>query len=420
VLRGKTDGGRVIEEQVNAGEIRAIPLAAEERLELTDRDAAEPRGLTVTGGVCGLIVDNRLRPIRSGGHALLDAEYVPPEREIGETPETNLLRGPISLRRELAIPGKVFVSTGQRLEGDTLVARSSRQLLRPFFIDVAGQLGIPPEDTASYLTKQIGDEIGYGDVIAKRPRKVFSLDVVRSNVRATLEKILPNGTLVARELPEMAREYVTVKVGQDIGKPGWQVKPFLRIAEGQIVERGQWLAAEISPQGVRYSASPVRGKVNRIDAAYGMVVLEPLLEELEIRAWLPGEVGETTNSGCVVTGAGTSIRGVWGLGGEASGRLSLHKPERGAVVVRQFTDAGGLAELEAADVAGLVTGGLNLEDMIGAEPTFTVVVLTGFGMPEMAAEHRSVFEAHEGRLALIEGTTQLRVGVKRPVVIIPD
>ncbi len=419
-VSGKTDAGRVIDERVNAGAIRAIPLGGEERLTFAAKAGTGSHDLTVTGGQCGLIVDNRVRPIRSGGHALLTGEYVPPVREIEEEPEQRLDRGPVTLVRELATPGEVFVSAGQRLESDTLVARSSRQLLRPFFIEVANALGILPEDVAECLTKQVGDEIDYGDVIAKRPHKVLSFDVVRSNVRATIERILPNGTVVARELPEMAREYVTVKVGQDMGKPGWQVKPFLRVNKGQTVERGQWLAAEIKPHGIKYSASPVRGKVNRIDYGYGMVVIEPLLEELEVRAWLPGEVERTTERGCIVKGEGTTIHGVWGMGGEAVGPLTMGEPEDGKVVVRHFGDARTLGELEAGDIAGLVTGGLNLEDMIGAEPAFTIVVLAGFGDLTISPDLHSALAGHEGRFALIDGTTQLRVGVKRPVIILPE
>jgi hypothetical protein len=266
----------------------------------------------------------------------------------------------------------------------------------------------------------VGDEIGLGDVIAKRPRKILSFDVVRSNVRATIERILPNGTVVARELPEVAREFVTVKVAQDIGKPGWQIKPYLRVKVGQAVERGQWLAADVTPHGIKYSASPVRGKVNRIDRGYGAVVIAPLLEELDVLAWLPGKVEKVTERGCVVGGEGTVIHGVWGMGGEAGGTLTLGDPTKGKVVVRHFADARVLSDFHTKEVAGLITGGLNLEDMIGAEPGFTIVVTEGFGKTEMSPEFYRALEAHDGRLALVDGTTQLRVGVKRPRIILPE
>jgi hypothetical protein len=115
-----------------------------------------------------------------------------------------------------------------------------------------------------------------------------------------------------------------------------------------------------------------------------------------------------------------TLRGVWGMGGEAAGPLTLGDPETGSVVVRQFTDARVLGELEAKGVSGLVTGGLNLQDMIGANAAFTIVVLSGFGKSEIPADSRDALKGHEGRPALIDGTTQLRVGVKRPFVILPD
>jgi hypothetical protein len=299
------------------------------------------------------------------------------------------------------------------------VARSARQFLRPFFIEIAQSLGVPPEETGDCLVKGVGDEIGIGDLIAKRPRKGFSFKTVRSNVRARIERILPNGTLVARELPELAREYTTVKVAEDLGKPAWQMKPFLRVEPGEAVERGQWLAADVGPKGIKYSASPVRGKVHRIDHGFGMVVIEPLLEELEVRGWLPGKVAEVSDRGCVVAGRGTIVRGIWGLGGETGGTVTLGEPGPGNVVVTHFADAGLLEQLEDSGVVGLVTGGLDLKDMLGAELPFTIVVIEGFGSREMRPEVRRLLEAHEGKLGLLDGTTQLRVGVKRPRVILP-
>jgi uncharacterized protein (TIGR01319 family) len=415
-VRGETEAGQPIDIQVLPGEVRAIPLGRDRTLSVA---VAGKDPVPLKGGACGLVVDNRPRPVSSGAHDLLPQEYPLPVQDIRVRGEARISRGAIRMRRELAIPGEVFVKVGETVRTDTLVARSSRQFLRPFFIDVAGPLGIPPEDTEKYLVKTVGERIDYGDVIARRPKKLVSFDVVRSNVRAVIERILPNGAVVARELPEMAREYVTVKAAQEIDKPGWQVRRFLRVEKGQEVERGQWLAAELSPHGIKYSASPVRGRVNRIDYGYGLVVVEPLLEELDVLAWLPGRVESLTPRGCEIAGEGTGITGVWGFGGEVSGPLVLGDGGRGDIVVRDFTDASSLTDLEGKGVAGLITGGLNLEDMIGAEPGFTVVMTDAYGLREMSREIHGVLETHQGRLALLDGTTQLRVGVKRPILILP-
>lgn len=419
-VAGRTSGGRDIEVPVNPEDVKVVPLGTDEELTLRWKAAEEDREFTVKGGVCDLIIDNRSRPVEHAADSLLSGDYLPPPREFKVEQEGRIRKGAMSLKRELAIPGKVFVGVGDRVETDTLIARSTHQFLRPFFIEVAGILGIPPEDTEQYLTKQIGDEIGLGDVIAKKPRELLSFKTVRSNVRARIEKILPNGTVVARELPELAREYVTVKVAEDLGKPAWQIRPFLKVEVGQPVERDQWLAAEIGPRGVRHSASPIRGKINRIDLNFGMVVIEPLLEELEVRGWLPGRVEEVSDKGGVVSGSGTTLEGIWGLGGESAGALIFGAPEGGRVVVRHFADSSLLAAAKEAGAAGLIVGGLDLKDMIGAEPGFTVVVTEGFGQQQIGSEIYTILEAHEGRLALIDGTTQLRVGVRRPTIILPD
>jgi uncharacterized protein (TIGR01319 family) len=418
-VEGRTTGGRVVDESVDPGEVRAVSMGDDERLALRWGSTAQEHEFAVSGGVCGLIIDNRTRPVEYAADGLLQGDYTPPVREFTVDVEERIRKGAIRLRRELAIPGKVFVGIGDRVQTDTLIARSTRQFLRPFFIEVAKQLDIPPEDTEGYLLKKVGDEIDLGDIIAKRPRTLVSFKTVRSNVRARIQKMLPNGTLVARELPELARKYVTVKAAEDLGKPAWEIKPFLRVEVGQHVERGQWLAADVGPRGVRYSASPMRGKVNRIDLGFGMVVIEPLLEELEIHGWLGGSVEELSEAGCVVAGRGILIQGIWGLGGEASGMLTLGEPEAGRVSVCHYADSGVLAAAKEVGAAGLIVGGLDLKDMIGAEPGFTAVVTEGFGSHQMAAEIYEILEAHEGRLALIDGTTQLRVGVRRPIVILP-
>jgi uncharacterized protein (TIGR01319 family) len=417
-IGARASSGRSIEETISDHEVRAIELSEEEALSIVQAGEAGEHTFTVRGGTCGLIVDTRPRPIETGAESLLKGAYVPKAARAADREET-VVKGAIRLRRELAIPGEVFVDKGDDVGPDTLVARSARQFLRPFFIEIAHTLGVSAEETEGCLVKGVGDEIGIGDLIAKRPRKGLSFKTVRSNVRARIERILPNGTLVARELPELAREYTTVKVAEDLGKPAWQMKPFLRVEPGDPVERGQWLAADVGPRGIKYSASPVRGKVNRIDHGFGMVIIEPLLEELEVRAWLPGKVAEVSDRGCVVAGRGTIIRGIWGLGGETSGTITLGEPGPGTVVVRHSTDASLLQELGESDAAGLVTGGLDLRDMLGAEPAFTIVVTEGFGNQEIRPEAFRLFEAYEGKLGLLDGTTQLRVGVRRPRVILP-
>jgi hypothetical protein len=94
--------------------------------------------------------------------------------------------------------------------------------------------------------------------------------------------------------------------------------------------------------------------------------------------------------------------------------------EPGCVVVLERADAAAIAECREAGVAGLIAGGVDLEDVLEPQLGFTLVVTGAFGASSIAEELHTVLSAHEGRLALVDGTTQLRVGVRRPRIILPS
>jgi hypothetical protein len=172
--------------------------------------------------------------------------------------------------------------------------------------------------------------------------------------------------------------------------------------------------------GFKFVASPVRGKVNRIDKYFGIVLIEPLLEELQVRAWLPGIVTETTDRGAVVRNTGATVQGAWGCGGEAAGPLVLDRVEKGAIVFSEFADAALVKAAHEQGAAGIVCAGLDLIDVVDTPPAPTIVVLEGFGRQAMPPAVRELVTARAGRLALVDGFTQLRVGVRRPRLILPE
>ena len=85
-----------------------------------------------------------------------------------------------------------------------------------------------------------------------------------------------------------------------------------------------------------------------------------------------------------------------------------------------ITDVGSTTTRRFCPIARVVAGGLDLSDVLDLDPHSTIVVLAGFGRQTMSDDVRRQFDRHQGGLALLDGTTQLRVGVRRPVVILPD
>jgi uncharacterized protein (TIGR01319 family) len=419
-LRLSTSGGRTTEHVAEPGELTVIPLDDDATIERGGLGGDDQTGaVRVEGGVCGVMVDLRAHPPDSRAHALAPAGYVPEPYDVQSEPGPRVTRKRLSLRRELAIPGTVFVAPGATTKPDTLVARSERRFLRPFFLPVAQSLDIPPEQLRGHLLKQVGEEVGVEDVIAKKPRHLMTPKLYRSPVRGRIEKILPSGTLLLRETPESAREFTTVNVAKELRVDPRHVKPYLRVEVGQEVHRGQWLAAIIKTGEQQICTSPVPGKVNRIEESYGMVIIEPLLEEVEMRAWLPGTVEEVSERGCVVSAEVTLITGCWGRGGEAFGPLVFDDVAEGKITVTDFCDVQLLAQLRDSQAAGLITGGLDLMDVLEPDGGPSIVVTEGFARHEIAPEVLKALQDHGDRVALIDGTTQLRVGVQRPRIILP-
>jgi len=364
----------------------------------------------------GTVDDARKAPSSS---VLAGEGFEPPGKGERAHAEARVQRGRILARRELATEGEVFVKPGDVIATDTIVARSARQFLRPFFLNVSRAMQVSPEELEGVLLKSVGDDVAKGEVIAKQ-RRFGKPATYRSPVEGKLEKILPDGTMVVRESPEEAQVLTTVRVAKELGVHADRLKPYLKVAVGDKLERGQWLAAITTGGTFRTSKSPVRGKVSRIEKRFGMVMIEPLLEELEIEAWLPGTVESVTARGCMVVSEGVDIYGVWGSGGEAHGPLTMGRIEPGCVVVLERADAAAIAECRETGVAGLIAGGVDLEDVLEPQLGFTLVMTGAFGASSIAKGLMEALSAHEGRLTLVDGTTQLRVGVRRPRIILPS
>jgi hypothetical protein len=329
-------------------------------------------------------------------------------------------RGELREARELAIPGTVLVAPDQAVWPDTVLARSHQRFLRPFFIDVAGALNVEPREALDQLVCRVGDAVAAGDVLARHRASALVTIEFRSPVSGTIDRLLPSGMLVIRERPEDAAPRTVVQVARELRLPPDGIRPWVRVKVGQPIDREQWLAAAGRPWEMRISRSPARGRIRHIDFDYGVITIEPLRDELEVRAWLPGKVEAITERGAILACPGTEIEGLWGRGGEASGQLRLAEAQAGEVTVLSAASRDDLERLAQVGAAGLIAGSAHLKDLQEADPAFTVVLTEGFGERAMDPELADVLRAHAGRVALLDGRTELRVGVRRPRVLLPD
>jgi len=279
----------------------------------------------------------------------------------------------VTKRRILPLKGEVIVKVGDKVGPDTVVART--HLPGPVeTLNVANLLGVPPVDVPQCMLKKEGDHVAVGELIG-------------------------------------------------------QTKSFFGLFKSE-------------------ARSKTDGTIETISSVTGMVLLRGHPVPVEVRAYIEGEVVEAfPQEGVAVRTWGSFVQGIFGIGGETHGELKtvVASPEvkltddridescKGKVIVGgSIVTADAVRKAIKVGVKGIVAGGFSdkdLRDFLGydigvaitgsEELGVTLVVTEGFGEIQMAKRTFDLLKANEGKLACINGATQIRAGVIRPEVIIP-
>jgi hypothetical protein len=274
--------------------------------------------------------------------------------------------------RRLPSKGDVLVAIGQKVQGDTVVARAALpgNLLN---VKVARQLGIEPSELTSVMLKREGDAVQAGDVIAET-RSFFGVFRSRSTtpVAGRIENVSAvSGQVGVRERPVMI-----------------EVSAYV---EGEVVALILQEGAEIETRG----------------------------------AFVQG-----------IFGVGGERRGTLRLaaaGLDAPMCLNGAGDVKGAVLVGGATcSADGLLRVADMGAVGVVVGGIGDDELrrflgydLGIAITghekvpLTLILTEGFGNLPIAQRTWRLLESLEGKQASISGATQIRAGVIRPEIIVP-
>jgi uncharacterized protein (TIGR01319 family) len=418
-----TNQGKKIKSTSKAGEVNFLNLDDGDSAQISlkiRKLKLKNKHISLDSSEGELILDARGRPSRKRTGFHIPDDYQPTIRKAVSEYREKIYNGQIRIKRELAVSGEVYVKNGDRVEPDTKIAKSIRSFLRPFFLNVSEKLGLPPEQIMKVMLKKPGDEIKQGDNLAEYRENLFRTKVFRSTVSGTIEKILPNGLVIVREKMEFANKLFMVDASHELSIQPPLPSLSIKCEIGQEIEKGQMLAAIGRLSDQKVCRSPIRGKVKSISLEDGTIVIEPLLEELHLNAWLPGIVENVSDKGCDVINSGTIIRGVWGNDGQVHGLLSIDDISTGSIVLRDFTSMEEMKLFQEAKVTGLITGGLNLMDFTEIQPDFPIVVINQFGAKKITSEIYDLLVNNINSLCLLDAGTQLRAGVQRPKVIIPQ
>ncbi len=220
--------------------------------------------------------------------------------------------------------------------------------------------------------------------------------------------------------------------------------------EGAAVEEGEIIATAKSFFGLFKSQATARvsATIEKINHVTGQVLLRGPARPVEVKAYTSGQVVEIIeNEGCVVETWATFVQGIFGIGGETNGELVLacQTPDQqltpdliteemaGKVIVGgSRVTAEAMHRAIKLGVRGVVTGGLDDRDLrnflgydLGVAITgtenlgATLIITEGFGDIDMAGKTFDLLASKVGRLACINGATQIRAGVIRPELILP-
>ncbi|HVV87138.1 MAG TPA: hypothetical protein VHE35_29060 [Kofleriaceae bacterium] len=276
--------------------------------------------------------------------------------------------------RRLPLPGSVLVEAGARVAATDVVARAALPG-RVHIVNLATQLGVLPDELAPTLRRKAGDAVAKGDVVAETA-SFFGLfrSRVTSPTDGTLESVSDvTGQAVFREppVPVEVKAYVDGRIVEVLAGEGVVVETTAALVQGIF-----GLAGEVHAPIVVVAQAP-----------------DQVLDAVDVGAAHRGKV--------VVGGARITLAGM---------RRAM---ELGVAAVV----CGGIAyqdvrELLGYDVGVAVTGNEALAT--------TLVVTEGFGDIAMATATFELLRSLDGRTASVCGATQIRAGVIRPEVVVPD
>ena len=297
------------------------------------------------------------------------------EEAYAYTPGLKVKRGiTVSKTRLLPIPGEVLLKKGDKVEFDTIVAKTNVPG-KPTIMKLTDILNVKPEDVHAFMVKKVGDYVEKEEIIAK-------------------------------------------------------YTPFWGLIK-------------------RFARAPTSGVIEVISDVTGQLVLREPPTPVEVKAYIPGKITEIfPRSGVALECHSAFIQGIFGIGGERHGKLSIvaESPDdiltfekitpdhKGKILV-----GGSLVTLEAfrkaieLGVGGIIVGGIKGTDLteclgyeIGVAITgqedinITLIITEGFGEMSMSTKTFNLLKEFEGYETAINGATQIRAGVIRPEIIIPQ
>jgi len=279
----------------------------------------------------------------------------------------------VEKQRRLPLPGEVLVKEGDKVKAEQIVAKTSLPGSVQT-VNVAGLLGILPEEIDEAMLKKSGDNVQKDEVIAQS-KGFFGLfkSTVKSPITGTVESVSKiTGQVILREppIPVQVIAYIDGEVSKVFPNEGVLIK-----TEGSFIQGifgiggetiGELALASDSPDKILTDQDINESFKNKIIIGGSLAPFETLIKARNVGA-----------KGIIVGGI----------------------------------EDQDLKKFMGYDIGVAITGSENVG--------LTIIVTEGFGRLRMADRTFNLLKALVGKKASINGATQIRAGVMRPEVIVP-
>lgn len=283
-----------------------------------------------------------------------------------------------------------------------------------------------------------------GDLVVRRVRRL----PIKGEVLVKKGDTVQASDIVAQA--NLPGNLQTMKLADKLGVENRDVKTLCKLNVGDTVTVGQIIAETKGFFGIgaQKIACEFEGTVDTISEISGQLLIREPAIPINVQAYIQGVVADILpEEGAIIETRGAMVQGIFGIGGERQGVIHIAVSSPGEVLdAKHITESdkgkflvGGscvtiaaIRQAEKVGALGIITGGILDSDLIdylgydigvaitGSEPIpLTVVVTEGFGELNMAERTFKLLQSLQGKVASINGATQIRAGVIRPELIVP-
>ena len=272
---------------------------------------------------------------------------------------------------------------------------------------------------------------------------------MKGNVHLKIGDIVKSDTIVAStELPGNVQ---MLNVANKLNIEPENVPECMLVELDESISKGQIIAESKGIFGMFKSQlkSPIDGTLANVSEITGQAILSEPPIPVEVDAYTSGTIAEVQDEeGVTIETVGALVQGILGIGGENHGILEVvttspsdeltaemiqEKHKNMVLVGGSFLTKDTFEHARKIGVAGIVSGGFDYTDLskilgyslgvaiTGSEDIGPSLIITeGFGRISIAVRTYELLVSNKGKFASINGSTQIRAGVIRPEILIPD